>query len=375
MIRFPAVLAAATSCALLAAQQATNPQERLDALLLDEVAAKLGSDVPMDVAWGGHLAQRYRLKQATKHLCTALDRWQGKEGLTARIVRLHLIDGLLGCGGKVPASQVAPALEDPLTRDAAFAIIAEDPMANREAILQLALAPAEYNDLARTAAARLLISRRIATPELGDYVLQNFRCKYNITVRDPDSIREQWESAVGLGGGATNKRIRRQDGFPPLPRIQLSRAYSRTRSGKIVVSNQFKDAPIVLGRTDNASYRPSELEAKKKAEHVGPHELTRWIYGMSNISDVRHRHGATVDWKDEKSFLAEVVKLRDEVVARNDRAVNGMRAKGWLSSETPDDFRIPLEVELHDERGKANDALPDLPPLPPRVLPKPKRGR
>jgi hypothetical protein len=361
---FPLALTAALAGQ---AQQLQTPVQRLDAQLLREVQAKLNSEAPVDVAWGGYLSQRYRLKGATADLCKALERWQGVDKMIARVVRLHLADGLLGSGGKVPAAQVATLLNDPLTRDAAFAIMAQSPRINREAILQLAIGPAERHDLARIAAGRLLITSNVPTPELGDYVLSQFQCKLTIRVRGGELDGIAWDTAVGLGGvGEEEPHLRRRKGFPPLPQIKLNRSSGNKDTMRMIISDQFDDRAIVLTRKESTSYERSELEFGMHAK-LPQSELTHLVYGMSKVHGITRVSWQMIEWQDADSYLLGATEMRDALVAKLDKAVRSMRTSRWVGRRTKRDFRIPLDVRVQDERGDQATALPELPDVPSRL--------
>lgn len=337
-------------------------------MLLAEVEAKLISAAPMNVAWGGYLAQRYRIKGATTGLCKALGRWRDVDGIVARVVRLHLVDGLLGNGSKVPADQVAPLLKDALTRDAAFAIIAQNPRVNRETILQLALAPAKPGDVARIAAGRLLISSKLPTSELGDYTLRRFHCNITITMDDPNTAGRVLHVVDVFGDDRTPKKeLRRRTGFPPLPRIELHRSGSNKHTVRMIVPDDFKDPSIVLIRKENTSYNLADLEFGELEQHIPQPELMRLVQGMSRVRNFKQSLGQNLDWKDDDSFLKQVVEPRNEVAAKLDKVVDAMRRDGWLSSNMKRDFRIALKVNIHDYRGNQTKPPPDLPAVPARI--------
>lgn len=350
--------AALVACGTLAAQ---NPVETIDAQILKTVEEKLSADAPQEVAWGGYLAQRYRLQGASRPLRAALDRWKDREGLKARMTRLHLLDGLLGIAARVPSEQVEYLLDDKMTRAAAFAVMARDPRANLEGLERLALASAEGDDLARTAAARLLIARGLRSQKLGWRIVKTIECHYYVAVTDGAEIDtlEPWAD----GRKVKYVLTKTQPGFPPLVRIDLSTSQDSEQMMKMIVPGRVGNSPIYLTRKEKAVYRPIDMEFGRKVEHPALHERWNLFEKMAGVPADRFL-SRDFAWKDAKTYIDAYTKDRDGLRRRLDKAVVAMRKKGWLGKDDEPEFRIPLKESVQDLREDKSTELPEIPPPP-----------
>lgn len=356
-----ALLFALTVVPMVCAQ---SPVAGIDAQLLPQIERRLEADSATQVAWGGYLAQRYRLRGASRALCAALDRWKDRDGLEARIVRLHLVDGLLGIDAKVPAEQVEFLLKDKLTRAAAFAVIAGDAAANLEGLVRIALEPAEYNEIVRRAAGRLLVARGLRSPALAKHVLDNLKFSYNVIVTD---VRELWDTVEAEGPSGAVEYTKTKAGFPPLVRIELSGWNSAKGTMRSVVPGLSGKSPIVLTRKEHARYQPTELERGRMRPALPGGELLCLLNHMSGVHQHSHSHHKELFWTNEKDFLARYVPDRDQLRKRLDKVVVGLRKKKWLPSDYPDDYRIQLAEVVHDERSNKSVDLPKIPEAPARA--------
>ena len=352
------LLGALATCA--ASTVAQDPIEALDAQILKSVEERLAADSPQQVAWGGYLAQRYRLRGASRALCAALDRWKHQEGLEARMTRLHLLDGLLGIGARVPTEQVEFLLNDKMTRAATLAVMAQDAAANLEGLARLAMAPAEWNDMARKSAARLLVARGLRSTRLGWHVVDNIKCGYSVWLTDGNGVDSSESEAAG-GRMVKYLLTKTQAGFPPLVRIDLTSSQNAEAMVKMVVPGRVGEGPIYLTRQEKAVYRPIDMEFGRLRELPSVFERLNLLKQMSGVRNLQLNTFRELHWTDAATFLSSYTKERDEIRAQLDLAIRQMRKKGWLGNETRPDFRIPLSETIEDMRGETAVALPEIP--------------
>jgi len=342
---------------------AQDPTRAVEAQLLPMIERRLEADTAAQVSWAGYLAQRYRVRSASRALCAALDRWKDKDGLEARIARLHLVDGLLGIEARVPTEQVEFLLADRMTRAAALAVMAQDAPANLEGLVRLALAPAEYNEIARRAAARLLVARGLRSKALGKHVVDHLKFTYTASVTD---VMEVWDTAEAEAPFIKPKLTKTMPGYPPLVRIELSKWHNAEAMVKMIVPGRVGKEPIVLTRKEKAAYRPQDMRRGKFYPVMPSHELLNLCNHMSGVYIVKHSYYREISWTNAKDFLKSYVPDRDKLRRRMDKAVAGMRKRGWLGSDVPADFRLELVESVSDEREDATVALPEI-PAPPQL--------
>ncbi|HEX5054312.1 MAG TPA: hypothetical protein VFZ65_21210 [Planctomycetota bacterium] len=342
--------------------RAQEPTAAPDAKTLPEVEKLLASTVPAEVAWGGYLAQRHRLRDAVRALGAALQRWRDRDDKQARFVRLHLVDGLVGCGAHVASEQVEFLLADALTREAAFVVIAAEPAVNMDALARLAMEPAEPGDLVRQAAARLLIHEDLHVPALAAYLVQHASSSFDVTVRSDVSADAGWNSAIGLGGRQA-AQLKSPPGFPPLVRHGLAK---RARKGAedTIVAAAAGVAGMQHTRTEPGSFYAFEATRRPFTEappNSTVFELLGCMAGEAAEPAVAH----TLIWRDAPTFLAACTKLRNEQRNRLDALVARLRAQKWLAADELPGLRITLEESVHDERTDRSVTLPPIPPVEP----------
>jgi len=332
--------------------------KEFDALLLPGVEKRLASERAADVAWGGYLAQRYRLRGAARPLVQALSVWQKQYGLKARFVRLHLADALVGIRAHVPGEQMEILLRDPLTRSCAFAILANDPLVNREALIELAMSRAPHGDMARSAAGRLLVAKKMASQKFGRHILDHLDYHLAVTVTDGASDDNQWNSAVGLGG-TPPKEIEAPEGFPPLVRLTLMRSGHDEDTVRLLVPDRFGDSPVVLTREEGVTYKRYQLTAGGKQAADSSWAYAKLVGRIARV-DLGSFESQTVQFDNAENYLKTITAARDERRAKLKKIVQRMRRDGWLAKDGPG-VEVPLEIGIDDQRGDKSVPLPVLP--------------
>lgn len=339
--------------------------QECDALLLPAVEKRLASESAADVAWGGYLAQRYQLRGATRELVKALSVWQEKYGMKARFVRLHLADALVGIRAHVPSEQMDILLRDPLTRSCAFAILASDPLVNREALIELAMSRAPHGDMERSAAGRLLVAKDLASKKFGQHILDHLDYHLAVTVEDKVSEDNRWNSAIGVGGGgAPPKEIEAPTGFPPLVRLTLMRSSEDEDTMRLLVADQFGDSAVVLTREEGVTYKRFQLTAGRKQAADSSWAYAKLVARIARV-DLGSYERQTVRFDNAESYLKTMCDLRDERQVKLATIVRCMRRDGWLGKDQPG-FDVPLEIGIDDQRGDKSVPLPELPDAPKR---------
>lgn len=73
-----------------------------------EVLRRLAEPAPRDIAWGGFLVRRERLREAVPALRRALARLQGHDDEEGQLARLQLLDALIGLDVRLPGEELLP---------------------------------------------------------------------------------------------------------------------------------------------------------------------------------------------------------------------------------------------------------------------------
>jgi hypothetical protein len=346
-------------CAHEAAAQ--DPGDQLDDLLLPRVKELLKSDQAGDVAWGAYLAGKYRLYKAGGGILRELNEWAatGDELTdTQLVVQLHLLDGLLRVGRKAPPAVLARLLEHPLTRDAAFAVMAQDPVAYAMDLVRIAKQPASNRDLVRRAAGQLLIHKKRGVRDLVLYALEGAEITFTVTVEDgdPDNV---WNSAVGLGGGRKPPRLKTEPGFPPLVELDLTTRGSGEQGDRVVVPAVDPLPAIYLSRKEKAVYQAYQLEGYARQERPSLTVAMLWLNAAAG-TDVGIYPSLFVQWKGAEQLEAETRAGFERRRAELDQLIERLGKRKHLSPRDVESARIPLKLKVFDARGDKSEKLPEL---------------
>jgi len=339
---------------------AQDPESQIEGMVLPRVKALLRSEQAKDVAWGAYLAGKYRLYQAGGGILRELSEWSEVEGEPTDehlIVQMHLLDGLLGVGRKAPPVVLSRLLEHPVTRDAAFAVMAQDPVAYAMDLVRIAKQPAHNADLVRRAAGQLLIHKRRGVRDLMLYALEELQIELSVTVQDASSDN-MWNSAVGLGG-VPQPRMKTEDGFPPLVKLELTTNGSGERGDRVVVPAVKPLSAICLHRSERAVYRPYDFERFAPQERPSRSLAMLWLNAAAGTR-ARSYPSLWLQWKDAKSYEADCRASFDEHRAELDQVIARLVNNKHLRKSDRDDCKIPLKVTVHDARGDKSTALPEL---------------
>lgn len=345
-------------CAPLAAQ---DPESELDQLLLPRVKELLRSEQAKDVCWGAYLAGKYRLYKAGGGILRELSEWDATgDDLTDTdvVVQLHLLDGLLRVGRKAPPAVLARLMEHPLTRGAAFAVMAQDPVAYTMDLVRIVKEPASNHDMVRRGAGQLLIGKKRGVRDLLLYALEELEVTFTVTVSDgdPDNM---WNSAVGLGGGRARPRIKTEPGFPPLVGLELTTRGSGEKGDRLVVPAQAPLRPIFLRRKEKVLYDSMDLRGWAKQERPSLSLAMQWLNAAAG-TDVNPYPTLYLEWKGSKQLEAESRAGYETRLAEFDGLIQRLGKRKHLRKSDLGDARIPLKVKLFDARGDKSKALPEL---------------
>ncbi|MCB9879318.1 MAG: hypothetical protein H6835_17110 [Planctomycetes bacterium] len=337
---------------------AQDPQQQLDTMLLPEIERRLASDVAADVAWGGYLVHHYRLRRAQRQVCEALTRWRESDGRDARIVRLHLLDGLLGSGALVPADDVEFLLGDPMTREGAFCLIAQQPHSSSETLRRLAMQPAPAGDMTRMGAARVLFAASVRMDELTKMLVSGFVPEFVVDVDKPaEPLRRQlpldWEPPEQP---TTLVRIQ---GFPPLVSLRLENADETERFERVVARAAGDQAPLVLRRKEHAKDLTDRSTLDEPVDWTN-HERRILLQMMTRVA-VQERIHLRLRFHGDDAYLAEVVPLRDAQRNACDSLMAALLSGGYLSAEDLPGRRIRIDSQINDYRRVQAVGLPQLP--------------
>ncbi|MEZ6037292.1 MAG: hypothetical protein R3F29_07410 [Planctomycetota bacterium] len=347
---------AALLSVMAAPLSAQDPQQRLDTLLLPEIEQRLASENAADVAWGGYLVHRYRLRRAQRAVSKALAHWRTIDSDEARLVRLHLLDGLIGSEALIPADQVEFLLDDALTRGGAFVLIARQPHSSSELLERIAMRPAPAGDLVRSGAARVLLAAGIRVDGMAKSLLVGFSPEFVVDVGEasPQEVDVvAWEQLFAPGMG-------RRLGFPPLVKLRLASAADVETLERTVAPAVGTELPLVLVRKENAQFNGMELQLGEPAAWSN-HERSVLLQAMVGVA-VPDRLTVLHAFRGADRYLAEIVPLRDAQLRDAERLVAALRGQGWLKDDELPDYRVRVETRVHDNRHGESARLPELPP-------------
>lgn len=365
-----------------------DPAGQAEDALLALISPRLASAEAEDVAWGAHLASRYELKRVRRALSDALSRWRDVDGEPARQVRLHLVDALWAIRARVPGDQIAPLLEDPLTRVPAFLLLTLDVRPNADLLAQLAMSSRVPFDAVPHAAGGLLVDaanqrRGVRPPALARHLLDVAACALTVNVVDgPKEEQNLWNSAVS---GDDPPGLDMAPGFPPLVLHTLSRQDLAHWSGDGRVVRRGHPADASLQRTERGQTTTLPLPPGGRRQDVGvvhQRALVNVIPGRALALGEPQRHpvgqqaalwlermalhptptSVTLDlpWQGETE-LRRVIATTCEELRQGAAPLRARLAdQGWLPAAEGGDYLLPIRISVWDLRRDTATPLPKI---------------
>ncbi|MFK7738719.1 MAG: hypothetical protein AB8H80_00240 [Planctomycetota bacterium] len=347
---------AALAVSLPSLMPAQNAEDYLDSLLLPAVRAKLQSENAGLASWGGALAGKYRLSQLGRELAQALAHWNTSEDPAARVVRLHLLDGMIRAEVDVPGDLLEVSLQDRLTRGAATVVLFRNLKANLQQIEALATDPALPGCYARAAAAQLLVVHGMRSPKLAKILLAHVEPTFSVTVGGEGSRMRR--RTGGVPSQVRPVALTTEAGFPPLVRLRVSDVASVRVTTGLLVGRRVGSTQYYFSRQEGVEYEAWELERCVLVDHLSRRNSRRLIssIGRGAMEDVQ----LVLDGSDAAVLKREVEERYRALRGELDEIVSRLRKGRWLLEEDLPGFRIPIKFEIEDKRGEGDKSpLPE----------------
>lgn len=350
----------ATLLALVVGANVTGQRPPVDAAA---IAKGLASDRAVDVAWAAHHARESKDGKIGKALQQALARWLARDDAEAPVVRLHVLDALVGLAPRMPATDVLPLLDDPVCGVAAFALVAREPAHNEAPLLALfrgdwaAWDPAVAGAMPRRllAVGDLLAARR--SPGLAAAIAPRVELDVDLLVLDQGAPPDgQWSF-----GTAPSQQP--APDWPPYPNYRF---LDPARLGGDAWQAVPMPAPL-----DQAILRKAAVERSESGMmtfSIGRDDLPTakatwpgvdWLCVMAGAS--RRQRGTTITWSTPQAFVAAAVAARTERQQFVDALRERLVANGCLAAAEAKPLDRQVEVHARDLRQDQRIPLPPIP--------------
>lgn len=334
---------------------AQNSEDYLDSLLLPAVTAKLQSENPGEASWGGTLAGKYRLSQLGGELSRALARWNTSDDSAARVVRLHLLDGMIRAKVDAPGGLLSVSLRDRLTRDAAMVVLGRNPRANMLELEALATDPAAPANEPRFAAAQLLVVNRMPSRKLAKLLLARVHPTFSVAVGGESS--GQRFRRGGRVNAARPTVLETEPGFPPLVRLRVTGMALRG-AHEVIAPSFLSLTPRYIRREEGVAYKAWELKRSGLQSHLSKSQSRQLVaaMGRGEIKDVE----LEIEWTDAATLKRVVERRYREFRRELEEIVSRLRKVGWLQDDDLPGYGIPIKFEFEDQRGEGDKSpLPE----------------
>lgn len=328
------------------------------------IAKGLASDRAVDVAWAAHHARESEDGKLGKPLQQALARWLARDDAEAPVVRLHVLDALVGLAPRMPATDVLPLLDDPVCGVAAFALVAREPAHNEAALLALfrrdwaAWDPAVAGPMPRRllAVGDLLAARR--SPGLAAAIAPRVEFDVDLLVLDQGAPHVgQWSFGIAPS----------QQPAPDWPPYPNYRFLDPARLGGDAWQAVPMPAPL-----DQAILRKAAVERRESGTmsfSIGRDDWPTakanwpgvdWLCVMAGSS--RRQRGTTITWSTQQAFVAAAVAARTERQQFVDALRERLVGNGCLAAADAKLLDRRVAVRASDQRADQTTPLPPIPP-------------
>lgn len=340
------------------ARPAADPVAEVEAQILPGIVEKLASEDPATVAWGGRLAQRFRVRSAGPALAGALAKWADREGKREGLVRMYLLDGLLGAGAQddVDAEQLlVPLLEDERTRAAAFVLLARQRYVTRQLMADIAMRPAAP-DLVRFAAAGYVVRTGFRAPGFGRLLLESADFTVSVWVRDeePRDGKGTWNAQVN----EMEAWLATPQGFPTLPVHRLWPVQPYGDAERVAGPQHTIDLHGLWVEREEVRVARRSVDRSEREVWLGPGDAAILLRKVLR-REIEVRSSKTIEFRDLASLRAELDRLRDEQRREVDAIAQELIQSRWMTGDEWQALGWQPRIVIHDARIDRSVPLPD----------------
>lgn len=349
-------LLAAGLCPWAAAQQRV-PLERSpsDPARVREVLARLRSDRPIDLAWGGFLAAESRVHEAVPSMRRALARLAtfGKRSWPHEVAALALLDGLVRTEARVPVAEIEPFLRGWTVTTALLLLSRQDRSRTGPALLRLF----RQHDAGRRgdgvwcATGNLLV--RDPVPGFAAALLAGLELELEVHVVDPGG---RW---VGRSSGRTGVRCggpAPPEGFPPVVTYLLR---GERAGGAVLLAPGRR--PVWASRL--VVRRARGWPCRGLFEGDRQERRLEWLADLLGVREAPLAATTVrkVRWRGAEDLRRDVVRWRGGIARRWNDVRDALARRGLLDGREVRDLRPRIVVRVHDDREDPPMLLPRVP--------------
>jgi hypothetical protein len=304
---------------------------------------------PATIAWGGHLAGKYRLRETAPLLRDRLKFLREHRPGKAEVAQLVLLDGLIQSGATVPKAELRPLLLEGKFRAPALILLAREPRKNADLLFQIyEKSWAKVPPVVWHAAGNLLAANRISGFALR--LLRDIKVDLWVYVYRPDrrmiGINHRGPMGGKFGGVSTSRPV--PPDYPPVAVYQLQLA-SEALPGNVLLAPGPR--PVYYQR--KVSSQPEvDLRWRTSVSPDRRHEGRRgWILQLARG---HHRDvfkvfiSESVTWKDREHLDQEVERIQDRIRARYREIARCLEKDGLLSDKEAAGLFLRIETEIID---------------------------
>jgi hypothetical protein len=335
---------------------------------------RLQSDRAATVAWAAHELARVRATSETRALLASLQVWGSRNGETADVVRLHLLDALVQSDAKVPGECLLPHLRG-ITEVPAFVLLARDPLQNEPQLREFFFRdPAvRFHSVAWWAAGNLLRAQK--TPGFAAWLLARAEFRLEIDVVPAGSAG--WPRC---GGGrfleTGDEKHQQLPGFPPTPVYAFAVAIPNPWHDESAPSSDV----IAPGRHPVAFRRtPTERDYLAGASRHNFDDWLRaaWLTDLAPSRPVPEQRCEVLQAPDPLTFVDRVQDLRRDFLRQQLDLVEALVVGGAMTRAEAKAFVPSREFSIHAYDLPALPAVPQKLDTQSRAEPAPsgRRGR
>jgi hypothetical protein len=331
----------------------------------DDLGRALASESATEVAAAAAAARTTTHKQLVSRLQKTLRAWSTDRGPDSNRVRLHLLDALIAQRARLPAAELLPLLEDPLTNMPAFILLCLEPQQNQAELLGMfrELKPGtcgwqEPSEIQRLALGNLLCRQK--APGFAALLWQQARFDLQVTVRGPGLSSDFLSFEL-----YASKVEEVAAGFPPEPVYWLQRCVTTDIGPK-------PEGAIDLLAPGTQAVEFLRAEKEQGAVGTGAglalfvangDESIAWLETMAGcrLGSGEDPRRVVLDFTMPAAFVSDVVAARQRLTrARRDLRV-ALLAAGALTTEEASVADPVVEVIVADNRSDMKTPLPAIP--------------
>lgn len=328
----------------------------VEAVLLPEITSRLRSDDLATVAWGAHLAAKYRVTEAAPILRTALAELADRPQAAGRFAELALLDALLQTDAVLTTEELAP-FRTGLGGTAWLALLARDPIGNREALAH------HFRQLDRAGAwiewvatGNVLVTTRDADFVLA--LLERQHVMQRVVVRDAATTETPAARTGGRRGRGRN--VASIEVPPSQPPTVLYELTLDGRPGDVLFARgehtvflrRHVHEQRTIRRRDHESHTLGDPERQRLA----------WLARMleQTVAELPFavECSLTVSWHGAEKLQADLQEARADVLADFRRLVAVCVEAKLVARAATTDLAPTIEIRWDDRRGDQSEPLP-----------------